>query len=115
MNIATMRNDYNAMLSPNCCVFDNPFMKCVKCGATCTESDLDANGVCCDCNSVITVYDHIANLPLEEFAEKFIYTQKGLMDILYRSSIIEDKYWCEKADAVAATVQELKKEHRGFE
>ena len=43
-----MYDDYNYRLNPNCCVFDNPFVKCEKCGAVCKEFDLE-NGICCDC------------------------------------------------------------------
>lgn len=42
-----MYDDYNFM-DPYCGVFDNPFVKCEKCGAVCKEFDLE-NGVCADC------------------------------------------------------------------
>jgi hypothetical protein len=43
-----MYDDYNYILNPDCCVFNDPFVRCEQCGAVCKEFDLE-NGVCAYC------------------------------------------------------------------
>ena len=74
---------------------------------------------CQKCNKIGRAEDfpkaslfHLITMTIGTLAEKLVYETKGAMDILYRSTIIPDKYWTEREAAEAATKERLKEEGR---